>query len=168
MNSDFGEINLDIAGLGIVFYSPEHVAHITDGEDYFEHHYSTADQVQRHIQAGSIVGFGVGSPGRYSIRLFKGYPSIAMLNRSEFKLRLGLQVGGGLVCFRDLYSLICWHGECPPDQIAPLENGVYHVTLCSDLPASGRLGDGQVIHFYLNKLDRFPALRTEGIPMLCE
>ena len=42
-----------------------------------------------------------------------------------------------------------------------------HVTLCSDSPASGVLGDKQEIFVYLQKLPELPKLAKHGIPSLC-
>lgn len=164
---DEKQIRLEITGIGIVFYSPSSAAHIKQGEDYLSSEYTSEHQVQTHIQKGSLVGFGTGSPGVFVLRFHSGYPTDDALERCEFTLRLGLQCVGGEVCFRDLYDLMDWNPNCPQTQILELEDGVYHVTLCSHLPPSGTLGDNQVIDVYLNKLDQFPLLTNEGIPTLC-
>lgn len=160
-------IKLQIAGLGIVFYSPASAAHITEGENYFAAHYKTDEQVQPHIQEGSLVGFATGSPGDYELRFHEGYPTEKFVRESTFKLRLGLRCSDGVVCFRDLYDLFEWSAECPPAQMLTLPDGIYHVTLCSNVPRSGIIGDNQEIHVYLQLLDRFPALAREGVPTLC-
>lgn len=161
------QIGLQIAGLGIVFHSPVSASHISEGEDYLRKNYTTAQQVQAHIQKGSIVGFGTGSPGTFFLRFHVGYPDQGLLERCDFKLRLGLECCGGEVCFRDLYELMDWRADCPDTRVIALEDGHYHVTLCSDMPASGILGDNQEIHIYFQRLDVFPRLATEGIPTLC-
>jgi hypothetical protein len=160
------QIRMDIAGLGIVFYSPKNVEHIREGDDYLQANYLTDKQVQSHIQKGSLVGFGTGSPGVFVLTFHSGYPTNAFVGESDFKLRLGLHCVGGIVCFRDLYDLMQWTSECPPEQALELEDGVYHVTLCSNRPESGIIGDTQVIHVYLQELDSFPALAKGGIPHL--
>ena len=91
-----------------------------------------------------------------------------MIRTSTYKLRLGLRCIGGVVCFNDLFDLIYWEAYCPEDQQLELEDGIYHVTLCSNLPPDGELGEDQVIDFYLQKLDAFPALAKEGIPHLIQ
>jgi len=63
--------------------------------------------------------------------------------------------------------LMEWHATCPSERTLKLEDGFYHVTLCSDTPASGILGDKQEIHVYLEKLAEFPRLAKQGIPTLC-
>jgi hypothetical protein len=160
-------IVLNIAGVGIVFYSPDAVEHIPEGSDYLASNYTSEEQVQAHVQKGSIVGFATGSPGVFILKFHVGYPDERSLQESHFKLRLGLHCRGDVVCFRDLYDLMDWRAECPPDQIIELEDGFYHVTLCSNRPPSGVLGDQQDIHVYFQKLDTFPRLSKVGIPTLC-
>lgn len=167
MNIDGREMRLEISGIGIIFYSPKATEHIAEGSNYLATNYTTEQQVQSHLQTGSIIGFGTGSPGTFILRFQNGYPDEMFLQESECKLRLGLDCRGGLVCFRDLYDLMEWRDECPPTQTLELEDGYYHITLCSDRPASGILGDNQEIGFYLQKLDEFPALAKQGIPVLC-
>jgi len=161
------EIDLEISGLGIILYSPASAAHIVEGSNYLRAHYVEPTEVQRHIQNGTIVGFGTASPGNFSLRFLSGYPTDARLLQARFKLRLGIRCEGGKVCCRDLYDLICWQPECPPEQMIDVDDGIYHLTLCSDRPPSGRLGDGQIIDIYLAQLEEFPQLATEGIPTLC-
>lgn len=167
MNIDGKVITLDVSGLGIVFHSPQAARHIAEGADYLASHYLTEQQVQSHIQKGTIVGFGTGSPGRFILKFHSGYPNEEFLQKCEFKLRLGLDCRGELVCFRDLYELMEWHADCPAAQTLELEDGYYHITLCSNRPVSGMLGDNQETEFYLQKLGDFPSLRKAGIPTLC-
>lgn len=161
------EITLDISGMGIVFYSPQFAKHIAEGSDYLTSNYTSEQQVQFHIQKGTIVGFGTGSPGTFILKFHSGYPDENRLQACEFKLRLGLHCVGGAVCFRDLFDLLQWQSSCPPGQTIELNDGFYHVTLSSDLPASGVLGDNQTINVHLQKLDAFPNLAKQGIPTLC-
>lgn len=160
------EITLDIAGIGIIMHSPSATAHIEEGADYLEANYCTPNDVQRHIQAGSIVAFGTCTPGTFLIRVVEGYPDDLTLELAEFKLRLGLRCDG-IIIFRDLYDLMDWTVEFPHGHSIELPEGIYHVTLCSHTPESGLLGDNQVIDVYFQPLDSFPALATEGIPTLC-
>lgn len=161
-----GEIIIDIVGLGIIVYSPSSAVHIGEGEDYLAAHYWAPADVQEHIQAGTIVAFATSSSGTFLLRFHEGYPSAERLGSADFKLRLGLR-SDGVVVFRDLYELMDWAAEYPPEQSIPLEPGIYHVTLVSDMPTSGVLGDDQVIDMYFQPLDEFPALAREGIPTLC-
>ena len=167
MTIDGKEIVLKIAGIGIVFYSPQSARHIAEGSDYLTTAYTTEQQVQSHIQRGTLVGFGTSTPGTFSLRFHSGYPDEEYLQRCEFKLRLGLHCVDRIVCFRDLFDLLQWRTACPAGQSIELDDGFYHVTLCSDAPESGILGDDQLIHVYLQKLDEFPRLAKQGIPTLC-
>lgn len=167
MNIEGKQIILDIVGLGIVFHSPFFAEHIAEGTDFLTSNYSNEEQVQSHIQMGSIVGFGTGSPGTFVLNFYSGYPANSKLLECKFKLRLGLVCSGGVVVFRDLYELTDWNAECAPDHILQLDDGFYHVTLCSNIPASGIVGDNQVIDLYLQKLAEFPKLAKQGVPTLC-
>lgn len=167
MNIAGKELKLDISGMGIVFYSPQNVKHIVEGSDYLTSNYTTEQQVQAHIQKGTLVGFGTGSPGTFLLRFHLGYPEESYVQMCEFKLRLGLHCQGGVVCFKDLYDLLQWRRACPPDQTIEMDDGFYHVTLCSDVPESGILGDNQRIDVYFQTLDTFPELAKKGIPTLC-
>lgn len=167
MSIDGRSMVLDVSGLGVVFYAPFAVSHIAEGADYLSSNYTTEEQVQAHIQQGSLVGFGTGSPGTFVLRFFEGYPTESHLRDCEFKLRLGLDCRGGQVCFRDLYDLLNWRASCDPEQVLELKDGFYHVTLCSDLPSSGVIGDNQEIQVYLQELEQFPQLSKHGIPTLC-
>ena len=159
-------MNLRVQGLGIVMYSPYAVAHLTDGEDYFSEHYVSSADVQRHVQAGDLVGFGTGSPGDYRIRLCSGYPRADRLASCDMKLRIAIVARSGVVHFRDMFDLMEWDFSTPEQQILCLEDGVYHLTLCSDVPDSGLLGDSQEIEIYFNALSEFPALARQGVPSL--
>lgn len=160
------ELTLEIQGLGIVMYSPSSARHIQAGEDYLSQKYLNGEQVQPHIQAGSLVSFGTGSPGTYRLRFRDGYPGESLLSRSQARLRLGLHVVDGLVYFRDLYDLMDWNPVCPDGQTLELANGYYHVTLCTSRPASGVIGDDQLVLVYLQPLPEMPALAKTGIPSL--
>jgi hypothetical protein len=167
MSVEGKQMTLDISGLGIVFHSPVFAEHIPEGSDYVSSNYTTEQQVQSHIQKGTIVCFGTGTPGTFILTFHSGYPDEAFIQHCEFKLRLGLHCSGGVVCFRDLYELMDWHADCPAHRRLELDDGFYHVTLCSNAPASGVLGDNQEVFVYLQKLPEFPKLAKQGIPSLC-
>jgi len=167
MTDDIKTIPLEIAGIGIILYSPFGVKHIAEGEDYLSAHYTDEAHIQQHIQQGTLVGFGTCSPGEFIVRLFDGYPDDSTLNTHEFTLRLGIQVKDRTMCIRDLYDLMDWPADCPPGQMLELDDGYYHITLCSTTPDSGILGNQQDVLMYLNKLDAMPALAKRGIPELC-
>lgn len=159
-------MKLQIYGLGIVMYSPAAVAHIAQGDNYLESHYLRDEDVQEHLQKGSLVGFGTGSPGRYRMRFHADYPAPSTSAQYDHRLRLGLVVAGGVICVRDLYDLLEWDSACPRGQSLEVSDGIYHVTVCTKVPASGILGDDQVIDVFLQPLDRFPSLQRTGIPTL--
>lgn len=160
-------IEIEIEGLGMILYSPKSAAHIKEGEDYFQTNYYKPEDVEQHCLNGTIVGFCT-SPGRYILCFREGYPDQVVLDENEFRLRLAVRVFDGKLCVRDLYNLLDWSPECPPQQIIPIEDGIYHVTLCSRLPISGILGRNQEILVYLNKLEAMPELKYGGVPTLCE
>ena len=161
------QIELEIEGLGIIMYSPFATADITEGENYFSPHYSTPEQVQQHIQVGTIVSFGTSSPGTYLLDFVSGYPEQSILESSEFKLRLGIEIRNGVLCVGDVFDLMDWTKEIPPERIVEIENGFYHISLCSNTPASGIIGDSQEILVYMNKLESMPKLANLGVPTLC-
>src|SRR5262249_1383943 len=147
------DIRLHINDVGIIFFSPESVKHIEEGEDYFTANYSTPDKVLSHVLQGTLVGFCTGTPGDFILRFHCGYPDNAYLKHCEFALRLGFRCVGGTVCFRDLHDLRAWSKSCLPQQTLSLPDGTYHVTVCSDRPDSGTLGDDQLIDIYFQPLE---------------
>lgn len=155
-------IAMRIAGLGIVFHSPKWTDQISEGADYLSSNYMTEHQVQAHIQKGTIVGFGTGSSGDFELRLHIGYPNEAALQAADFKLRLGLTCAGGCICFRDLCELMDWKRSCSPERIVQLDDGFYHVTLCSNLPQSGIIGDDQVIDVFFQNWIYSQSLQTKA------
>lgn len=160
------DILLEIDGLGVIMYSPDAVSFIQENEDYLTTKYLTAKQVSEHVNAGTIIGLGTGSPGTYILKIRSGYPDEAILDSSDYVLRLGIKVNEGTVYFRDLYDLMEWTSECPNDQSIQLEDGNYHVTVYSNLPQSKIRGDGQEIHIFFKQLDAFPAIKYNGVPTL--
>ena len=168
MNQEYSsQMQLEIEGLGIIMYSPFATVNITEGENYFSSNYSTPEQVQRHIQAGTIVCFGTSSPGTFLLDFVSGYPDDDILNKSEFKLRLGIEIKNELVCVGDVFDLMDWTKEVSKERIVDLSDGYYHITLCSSLPKSGRIGDNQIILVYMNHLETMPKLANVGVPTLC-
>lgn len=167
-NSRIGTtMRLHVDGLGILLYSPFGAAGIRDGEDYLSGQYSSSGQVVPHVLRGDLVAFGTGSPGDFRLDFFLGYPHPELLRAREFKLRLGIEVRDGVICVRDIYDLLKWSQNCPEGQRVGVGDGFYHVTVCSDVPRSGVLGDDQQIEVFLKPLDRMPELSYTGIPVLC-
>jgi hypothetical protein len=162
------EIALDIAGLGLILYSPPAVAHIADGDDYLQSHFWEPEDVARHVTAGQLIAFCTGSPGSYRVRFHHNPATEQAVAKAEFKLRLALQVHDTVVCVRDLYELMDWEAACPAEQQVQLANGWYRLTVLSSYPRSGRPGDKQLIHIHLEPVARKPTLRWDGVPNLCE
>ncbi|MCD6048884.1 MAG: hypothetical protein K0Q55_287 [Verrucomicrobia bacterium] len=162
------EIALEIQGLGIILYSPHAIAHITEGSDYLGSDFTEPADVARHVMACGLTGFCTGSPGNYSLRFIDSPPEEKAFQASHYKLRLGLQVKDGIICVRDLYDLIAWDGSCPENQQLAVPDGCYRLTVLTSIPPSGIVGDNQTIIIYLENMNEKPALRWEGVPMLCE
>ena len=162
------EIALDIAGLGMILYSPPAVTHIAEGSDYLTEHFSRPEDVARHVMACELTAFCTGSPGSFRVQFLNGQPNESDVQSADFKLRLGLWVRDRTICLRDLYDLMEWSKECPPLQRVSVVDGWYRLTVFSSRPVSGRLGDGQVITISLEPVARKPMLRWDGVPQLCE
>ena len=157
------DLTLEIIGLGMILYSDFAVANIKEEEDYFSSNYETIEQVIPHIYKGDIVGFCTGTPGTFHIKFREGYP----LEKFEFVTRLGIEVRDERIWIRDLYDLMEWTKECPKEQCLEIENGFYHITVCTNRPASGILGDEQDMYIFLNQLKEMPRLKYKGVPMVC-
>lgn len=162
------EIALDIAGLGLILYSPPAVAHIADGDDYLQSHFWEPEDVARHVMAGQLTAFGTGSPGSYRVRFHHNPATEQTIAAADFKVQLALEVHENVVCVRDLYDLMHWEAACAAEQQVQLANGWYRLTVLSSYPRSGRPGDNQLIHIHLEQVSRKPALRWDGVPNLCE
>lgn len=162
------EIALDIAGLGLILYSPPGVAHIAEGSDYFRPHFGKAEDVARHVMAGQLTAFCTGSPGSYRVRFHHNPATEQTVVAADFKLRLALEVYDNVVCVRDLYDLMDWEAACPPEQQVQLANGWYRLAVLSSYPRCGTLGDNQLIHIHLEPVAQKPELHCDGVPNLCE
>lgn len=160
------EIALEIKGLGMILYSPTAVAHISDGADYLQSDFSEPADVARHVMECRLTGFCTGSPGSFRLRFLGRPPDNDVVEVSRFKLRLGLQVKGGVICVRDLYDLMEWSSACPDTQQLTVPDGWYRLTVFSSPPPSGILGDGQEIGIFLESVEHKPQLRWEGVPSL--
>lgn len=167
MTAPFRVIELELDGLGVILYSPFAVAQIHEGEDYLGEHFTAADEVNQHIEAGTLVGFGTGSPGTFKLHFLRGVPTEDELARHEFKLRLAIEIRDRTLCVRDLYDLMEWRVHCPEHQQLEVDDGFYRITVCSDVPESGVLGDDQAVFVYLDPSRELPRVRHEGVPILC-
>jgi hypothetical protein len=163
-----GEVALDIQGLGIILYSPPAVAHIPEGADYLQGHFWHPADVARHVVDCRLTTFATGSPGSFRLRFRGGPPDEAAVQAADYRLRLGLRVEGGVVCVRDLYDLMEWSADCPPEQQLSTPDGWYRLTVYTSLPPSGVVGDGQTIDINLEQVTDRPVLRWDGVPVLCD
>jgi len=162
------DMRLTTQGLGMIMYSFPAVRDIPIGSNYFSSNYTTGADVARHIHEGSIVGFCTSSSGRFILSFKQGYPPRDVFDAHEFKIRLGIKVQDNQLYIRDLYDLMRWTPNCPSTQVISIEDGFYHITLCTNVPFSGALGDEQVILVYFQKLQCMPELTYTGVPILCE
>ena len=157
------DITLELYSFGIILYSDFAVANIEEGEDYFSSNYETIEQVIPHIYKGDIVGFCTGSPGTFHLKIREGYPSLEF----EFEIRLGIEVRDKRIWIRDVLDLMEWTKKCPKEQCLEIENGFYHITVCTNTPSSGIFGDEQEIYIFLNPLKEMPRLKYKGVPAIC-
>ena len=162
------EMTVDISGLGFILYSPSAVTHIAEGSDYLEAHFWQPEDVARHVMDCQLTTFCTGTPGSFRLRFRDGARDEQAVDAADFRLRLGLEVHQGIVCVRDLYDLLQWSAECPASQQLPLADGWYRLTVYTSRPASGILGDDQVIDIHLEAMPAKPDLRWDGVPNLCD
>jgi hypothetical protein len=159
-------VNLDIVGLGVVFYAPFAVRHISEGADYLAAHFRNASDVAQHVMACEISTFGTGSSGRYRLLLYDDPIDHAGLEEAARKVRLGIEVRDQTLCFRDLYDLMHWSSECPKAQQIAVPDGFYRITAYTSAPESGVLGDDQEVALHLERVPERPTLRWAGVPDL--
>lgn len=152
--------------MGIVLYSDGAVKGIEEGYDYFENEYSLPEQVAAHVKKGDIVGFCTGSGGDYTLKFRSGYPTEEIDEQYPLQIRLAINVEGDRIYIKDLFGLMDWNSYCPEEQQVEIEEGIYHITLCTIQPKSGIWGDDQTIYVYLNRLDEMPQLSWPGVPEL--
>lgn len=160
-------INLSLAGMGFILYSPFAVSEIMDGDDYLASNFENPIQVQEQALQGKIVGISLGTPGDFIFEIYPDYPTEEQMARHQYKLRAGIEVRDKKLCIRDLFDLMNWSAEISDDQSIEMVDGFYHITLLSSTPVSGLLGDNQTIEIYLHKLNEMPKLRFQGVPTLC-
>lgn len=160
------DINIYISGMGIVFHSGGILKEVKEGQNFFQTDFNQPEQVVAHIKKGDIVGFCTGSGGDYTLKFREGYPDSDIVKRYPMGARLAIIIDDGKLYIKDLFELMDWSSDC--ENILELENGVYHITLCTQVPKSGIYGDDQEIYVYLQELDEMPLLAWEGVPQLCE
>jgi hypothetical protein len=158
---------IDMQGFGFICCSPFATNTISEGEDYLATNFEDPSEVEKHAKECSIVGVSTGSPGTFNFQVYENYPTSDTIDLFEYRLRLGVEVRDNIFQIRDLFDLIDWTKDCPQEQKLTLENGFYHITLLSNTPDSGVLGDDQEILMFLNKLESKPEINISGVPSLC-
>ncbi len=165
-SSTIKEVDIILEGLGFILYSPINIPSIESGENFLSSRYRVADQVEPFVQAGSLVGFETGTPGKFLLRFVLGEIDAAIYSESDMRLTLGLVVVGGYFYVRDLYDLIYWEPDCWDEQRVDVDDGMYTLMVCSRTPISGVLGDNQIITVFMRRTDQLPDLSNVGIPSL--
>ena len=160
------EVQLDIDGMGIVFFSAETMKDVIPDTDFLSSEFTSPQQIADHIKKGDITAFCTGSSGSFDIHFFEGYPSVDILEKFPVSIRLALDVQGGSIQFCDLFWLSKWNTDFPKNQMIELPDGYYEMTVCTCLPESGYWGDEQTIYIYFNKVDKIPELTWTGVPYL--
>lgn len=163
---EFATVTLTIAGLGLVVYSPFAAAGIAENERFLETSYWEPADVSRHVMAGTLAGFGTGSPGTYVVRCLTGVMNFLLEGSCAWWVRLALEVRDRSVCIRDLYDFHRWQPVCPPAQRITLADGFYRLSVGTSLPASGHLGDGQEILVLFEPSEKLPRVVWDTVPFL--
>ena len=160
------DIMITIEGMGIVFCSERVASSYEQDYDVFNNEFSRPEQVAKHVLKGDITGFCTGSGGTYTLHFRDGYPDTSVKEIYDTMARLGIEIRGGTMNIYDLFELMEWNNNCPNDRKLRIEDGFYHITLCTCRPTSGIIGDNQEIYVYLNRLDSMPILKYSGVPQL--
>lgn len=157
---------LSIDGMGIVCFSAETMRYVAPGTDFLTEEFMQPDQIAEHIKKGDITAFCTGTGGDFNLQFLTGYPSAEDLQTYPVSVRLGLHVQGGSFQFCDLFWLSSWNTDFPQDQIVPMADGFYDMTVCTRRPESGYWGEDQTIQIYFNKVDALRELSWTGVPYL--
>lgn len=116
---------MEIAGLGIICYSPFAAGQLRAGQDYLTTSFTRPEDVAAHVLRGDITAFCTGSSGHFELVVSDEPLDSAALQGAAFKVRLCLEVRDSQVCFRDLYDLLRWSPHCPDGQSISLAEGFY-------------------------------------------
>ena len=157
---------LSIDGMGIVFFSAETMGDVAPGTNFLTEEFTQPDQIAAHIKKGDITAFCTGTGGDFNLHFLTGYPSAEVLQAYPVSIRLGLHVQGGSVQFCDLFWLSNWNTDFPQDQVVPMADCFYDMTVCTRRPESGYWGENQTILIYFNQVDAMRELSWAGVPYL--
>jgi hypothetical protein len=155
----FKTIEMDIKGLGIIFYSEDSVKHIKQGDNYLKNNYWDDIDVLEHIFDGSIVGFCTGSPGQYILEVTICSKEELCISGYDYVMKLGIQVSQNKIYFKDLYDLMDWDNDCADEYTFKIENGFYEVNILSNLPKTK-------INMFFIRSEKMPQLHYSAIPTL--
>lgn len=161
-----GTLTLDIAGPGLIAYSPFAMSAVKPGEEFLQEHFTEPADVVAAVLAGRIAAFCTGSPGTYNIEYAEGAPDLPAIAGFPWMIRLALEVRDRTVCIRDLYDMSGWNPVCPPSQVIELPNGFYRLSVGTCPTDSGIVGDDQAILIAFEPVDALPELRWDGVPFL--
>jgi hypothetical protein len=160
-------IDIQIAGLGLILYSPWAAKHIMPSSDYLTPRFWSPGDVARHVNAYTITCVCTGSPGDFRLHFHTGRLNDTALHSAAFRVRLGVLVRETTLCVRDLYDLLEWNPATPSAQLLSLEDGYYRITAYTSRPPSGVFGDHQDVYFHLQRLEEPPNVFHDGVPQLC-
>ncbi|MEW4452016.1 hypothetical protein AB1L30_04960 [Bremerella sp. JC817] len=156
------DIHLNVHGLGVFLYSPFAAETIAPHSNFLEQRFLTPEQVLPFVYEGTLVAFQTGE-GFFRLRFRQGYPAYPE-EYLTYMLRLAVLVKGGKLCFRDLSDLYDWNPHCSQEQQLSLDDGYYHLSVCSNRDLTQ---DEIDILIYLNPLEEMPALDFRGnVPVL--
>lgn len=159
-------LDLVIDSMGIVFFSAKTMDYVAPGTNFLMAEFNDPRQVAEHIKKGDITAFCTGTGGKFHLRFFMGCPTDDIFEEFPVSIRLGLDVQGGSVQFCDLFWLSDRDTKFPQNQMIPLADGYYEMTVCTFRPKSGYWGDNQTIYIYFNKVEQMPELTWTGVPYL--
>ena len=145
---------LSIDGMGIVFFSAETMGNVAPGTNFLTEEFTQPDQIAAHIKKGDITAFCTGTGGDFDLHFLTGCPFAEVLQAYPVSIRLGLHVQGG------------WNTDFPQDQVVPMADGFYDMTVCTRRPESGYWGENQTIRIYFNQVDAMRELSWTGVPYL--
>lgn len=170
---------LSLDGLGIVFYSEGAVKNIPIGEDFLENEYWKPEHVAAHLNKGDIVSIcTAGDADEFKLKFRSGNPDKKIMEKYPVYVQLGIEVMGNAINVVDLYCLMDWQNDCPPEQQIELESGFYTMTFCAELPTGvmeEKLTDEEfdkwvdkprVIYIFLNKVETLPEYEHKGVQNL--
>jgi hypothetical protein len=154
-------VELHAFGLGLMLYSPAVETLLEEGRDYMPAGEDLASPLQEMARDQRVVLLGTGSPQLdYVVHVWRGAPSVDLVQRAASHVRFGLDVAGGELCLRDGYDPMEWRTEGDGVRRVPMHDGYYAVDGLW-LPDDQ---DAMIVHlFFLLTEERLPGT---GWPIL--